>query len=137
MVLSASGKTKKIMYVSLTTFVVKLAITILLYFAVGLIGPAIATLIITVIQGLWILSLSAKELQTTLFKMFDFKYFALFLLELSLVSCVSLILRRLLLSLNLGYFFVMAIVYMFFLVSMVALNYKRLFKDLETINSFK
>ncbi len=137
LVLSAAGKTKTIMYVAFATLALKAATSISFFWWFDVIGPAISTVLVTFISGIVLLHYSAKEMNTTAIKLFDIKYLALFLFESILAAIVVLMLRKLLTNLGVNYFFRLIICYGIYGMAMVALNVKRLFKNVKYINSCK
>ncbi len=137
LILSAAGKTKTIMIASVGTFVVNMVLNILLFFAMREVGPALSTLIVTVGQGIILLSLSAKELKTNIFKMFDMKYLLRFVVQLALCSTAAIALRNLMVNNNFHYLIVLFVVYVFFVGILLLFNVKRLFKNFKVINNCK
>ena len=79
MVLCAAGKTGTLMLVGIGTLGFNGALNGLLYWAMGIAGPALATLITTLISCLLIMGLSAKALGTKLRGLFDWKFLPVFL----------------------------------------------------------
>ena len=137
LILSAAGKTKKIMFVSLGVFGLNIALNFAFFFMFGIIGPALATLIVTIVQGVIILSLASKIIGVTKFKMFDFKYLIVFLIELGAFGILMYALRNILVKYNVPYMVVLISVYGLFCLILGLLNYKRIFKNLHTINECK
>lgn len=137
LILSAAGKTKKIMFVSLGVFGLNIALNFAFFFMFGIIGPALATLIVTIVQGVIILSLASKIIGVTKFKMFDFKYLIVFLIELGVFGILMYALRNVLVKYNVPYMVVLISVYGLFCLILGLLNYKRIFKNLHTINECK
>lgn len=137
MILSAAGKTKTIMLASIIPFVFNIILNIILFLGLAEIGPALATFIVTIVQGIVMLSLGAKELQTNIFKMFDFKYLIYFLIEVGICFVLAYMLRNLLLSMQLHYMVVLLVVCFLFGGILLLLNLRRLIKNLRIINSCK
>ena len=137
LILSAAGKTKKIMFVSLGVFGLNIALNFAFFFMFGIIGPALATLIVTIVQGVIILSLASKIIGVTKFKMFDFKYLIVFLIELGAFGILMYALRNILVKYNVPYMVVLISVYGLFCLILGLLNYKRIFKNLHTMNECK
>ncbi len=136
-VLSAAGKTKIIMYVSIGAFVLNIALNVLSFFVLKEIGPAVATLIVTLVQGILLISLTAKEIKTATFKLFDFKYLLCFVVELLICLACFFALRGLLVKLNVNYFVILIAVACLFMGVMFLINKGRLVKNLKIINSCK
>ena len=137
LILSAAGKTKTIMLASVGTFVVNMILNILLFFAMREVGPALSTLIVTVGQGIILLSLGAKELKTNIIRMFDIKYLLNFIVQLIICSTLAIILRNLMVFNNVHYIIVLFVGYAFFVGILLLLNIKRLFKNFKVINNCK
>lgn len=137
LILSAAGKTKIIMLASVGTFVVNMILNILLFFAMREVGPALSTLIVTVGQGIILLSLGAKELKTNIIRMFDIKYLLNFIVQLIICSTLAIILRNLMVFNNVHYIIVLFVGYAFFVGILLLLNIKRLFKNFKVINNCK
>lgn len=137
MVLSAAGKTKTIMLASIGIFFVNVALDIGLYFVLQEVGPAFATLVVTMIQGLILFSLTAKELGTNLLGILDCRNLCIFIAELVLVFFVSLTIRYFMLKMGFQYVLILFVVYVFFCGTMFLLNYKKIFENLKKINQSK
>ena len=137
MLLSAAGKTKTIMYASLGTFIANIVLNILCYLAFGLIGPAAATLIVTLVQGLIILYLSSREIKTSILKLFDWKYFSGFVVELIFMGIAVLAIRSKLEYLHLHYFLILCLCYGLFIGLLLLVNLKRIMSNVQAINSYK
>ena len=137
LIMSAAGKTKTIMFASFFAFFANIMLNIGLYFMLKEIGPAIATLIVTFVQGIVILSLSAKQIKTNIFGMFDKKYLCVFLLEVIVMAVITLGLRYAMLAMNLPNVITMGICYILYAMSLLCLNLNRIKKCLTTINRCK
>ncbi len=137
LVLSAAGKTKKIMYVSFITLALKAVTSLSFFFALGVIGPAISTVLVTFISGAILLHYSAREMNTGAMKLFDVKYLALFLIEAILMALAVFALRKYLVKTGMHYLLRLVICYGIYGVAMLLLNLKRLFASLKYINSCK
>lgn len=137
LILSAAGKTKTIFLSSVGTLVANVILNIVMFYSLREIGPAVATLLVTLLQGVIIFSLSAKEIKSGFLRMFDKKYLLLFVAELLAMSAVAIFVRRILLEYNVKYFVVLICVYALFVIPLIVVNLKRIFKDLKIINSCK
>ena len=137
LLLTAAGKTKTIMFASVGAFAVNMILNIILFFAMGEVGPALSTLIVTIGQGILLLSLGAKELKTNIIKMFDVKYLLSFVLQLVVCSALAIWLRSILVTNNAHYIIVLMVVYALFVGLLLLLNIRRLFKNFKFINSCK
>lgn len=137
LVLSAAGKTKTIMFIAIGTFVSKMALSLALYFAMGVIGLAIATLIVTIGQSIAILAFGAKELKTHILNLFSKRYLCLFVIELLVMGVLTVALRGWLIHVGLPGMLVLCVCYGFFVCPILILNLKRLKQNISIINGCK
>lgn len=134
LILSVAGKTKKLMLVATGAVIGNLALNMVLFRLFGVIGPAVATLVTTLITGVLILSFGAKELRTGLLRLFDWKYFALFAAE-SLAAFAALYpLQRWMSQQGIGYLLIMLVVGGAYAGILLMLNGKRFLRTLRNIN---
>ncbi|MGN0841513.1 MAG: oligosaccharide flippase family protein [Candidatus Ornithospirochaeta sp.] len=137
LVLSAAGKTLTILLVSLAGLVLNFVLNLICFYIFEFQGPAIATFIVTFMMGIIFLHYSAKELNTTVLKLFDVKYMIGFIAKAAIAGTVCLLIRNLLTNVDLNYIIVMAISMGIFGITMFALNFKRLFKILKYFEALK
>lgn len=81
LILSAAGKTKTLMLIGGGALVLNGVLNVLLYQCMGVTGPALATLIVTLAMGAVMMHLSARELCAKLRDFFDLKFLLLFSAE--------------------------------------------------------
>lgn len=74
MILAAAGKTGKLMFLSVGALAVNAVLNAVLFKLMGVSGPAVATLVVTLGLGILILSFGAKALETGLRGLFDGKF---------------------------------------------------------------
>lgn len=134
LVLSAGGRTKLLMGLGIGALGLNLVLNVVLFQLLGIIGPALATLLTTLILGICILSSGAKVLKTGIGRLFDRKRLCLFTVELAAVVAVFSGLRRVLEGWNLHYVAVLLIVGGGSALSMLALEGKRLLATLKQVN---
>lgn len=134
LVLSAAGKTKTLMFLGIGTLGLNAVLNLVLFQWLGLAGPAIATLTVTVLMGVAMLRLSAKELQTNLRSLFDGKYLACFVTEAAILMGLFSWLRKLLEGTELHYFWILVMVAGGYCLTLLALNGKRLLRVLKQVN---
>lgn len=137
LLLCASGKTNIVMGVGLGALVLNLCLNIAFFKLFGLMGPAFATVFVTLVQGVVIFSTSAKEIQTNIFDMFDKKFLAIFILELVGVGVFTSVIRELILKLTLPSIITMCICLIVYVIPLALLNFNRLKGDIKSINSCK
>lgn len=73
LILNSIGKTKLIFYSSVASLVLNAGLNYVLYLALGMIGPPIATLLSILIVSVFQLQFSAKELSLTFYSIFPWK----------------------------------------------------------------
>jgi len=80
LMLNATGKTKFILYSSIGTLLLNLSLNYLFYLIMGFTGPAVATLITTVVMAIIQLLYTSKRIQVSFFSIFPWKNCGLFIL---------------------------------------------------------
>lgn len=134
MVLSAAGKTRLLMALGLGTLGLNAALNVALYAWLGVIGPAVSTLIATLVMGLFVMVFGSRELGGKLRDCFDLKFLALFtggnLLAVGLFSG----LQRMLAQANWHYFWILLMVCGGYCLSVGLIYGKRLLHLLRCIN---
>ena len=85
-VLSASGQTKTLMICSVMSLAVNAGCNILFHHIFGFVGPAIATVFVTVILTAVLADMSARSLETQVWKLIDWGEFLGFVIELILLG---------------------------------------------------
>lgn len=133
-VLSAAGKTAKLMLYSIGSLVVNIILNVVLYQLMGVPGPAVATLLTTLGVGMLILYSGAKELNTTLGALFDGKFFALFMAENLILTVLLYGVQMALAQLGLHYFVILVIICGAYAGITLALHGKRLIQALKNVN---
>ncbi len=137
LILSAAGKTKTILFSSVGTFLANIILNIVLFLLLGECGPAWATLTVTLIQGIVILSFGAKEIKSNIFKLFDKKYLLFFILQNVVCFILTIFIRELLLRANIYYLIILIVCFCVYVGILLLCNAKRLLKNLRIINSCK
>lgn len=137
LILSAKGKTKTLMKWSVISLIVNAILNVLAYLAFGIVGPAITTLVITILLMVIYLSISAREIDTSFIKLFDLKEVTIEIVQLIIVGIVSYAIKIMLRSLFNSYVIVLVLTYGIFVGCMLLLNKRRLISCLKTINTMK
>jgi O-antigen/teichoic acid export membrane protein len=135
LVLSAAGKTKKLMMLSIGSLAMNAVLNILMYYLFGVEGPAIATLVTTVALGSCILWSGAKELNTNIWKLFDGGSAILFGLESVVLTCVLYMLQQRLEQMDVHYFLILIVVCGIYGVTMFCIHGKKLLRALKNVNA--
>lgn len=138
-ILGGAGKSKILMIVSLVSLATNLVLNIISiqWLNMGMMGPAVVTLIVSLFTILLMLHFSAKELKCRIPQLFDFKEMSLIVGEILLVGGACHILNRWLESMQVYFVAILFIVYGIYALIMLALNYKKLIGCLKDINQMK
>ena len=137
LVLSACGKTKELFYIAIGTLSANLILNILLFHLLGIVGPALATVIVTLASGVLMLWRSAKALHCHLSDLFNGRFLLLFVIEALICLGGATLLRLWLQSQNVPYFAILLITGGAYGGIMLLLNLKRLLGNIRTINQNK
>ncbi len=133
-VLSAAGKTKTLMVIGLGAVLCNFVINTVLYNWLGLIGPAIATLIVTVLFGMIMFYFNSRTLGIKISDFFDLKYLTLFVAESVVLTVALYFLSRYLEKIDVHYFVILMIVAGLYGIIMIVFNGKRLWSALKNAN---
>lgn len=134
LVLAAKGRTGDLMRVSCGALVVNLALNPLLYQLMGLIGPAVATVIVTSGANAILLAKSAEILKENITALFDGKHVLLYGLQASVLSAALRPARVYLEQAGLHYAIIFAAVGGAFVGAMLLLNRKEIKKTFALLN---
>ena len=137
LILTAKGKSKVLMVCSLSALGANAVLNVILYQFMGILGPAVATVIITLGLVLVLLILGGKEIDTSLAKLFDWKEIVIVIIELAVVGFGAYLFKMFLYSFISSSIIVLAIDYLLYLVVMLLLNRKRIMNCFRTINMMK
>lgn len=134
LILSAAGKTKTLMWLGGGALAMNAALNVVFFDWLGLVGPAVATLVTTATLGCVLLCLSAKELDVKLGEFFDGKYLLLFCLESGAAVFLFSRLRQWLADQGIHYFLILLAVCGSYCVVMLLLHGRRLLRNLKQLN---
>ena len=96
LVLSAVGKTKLLMRISIGSLFANLILNIILYKMLGVIGPSIATLLIMFVSGLLMIHFSAVTMGTKMREIFNIKILLSHLIKITVLCMVEGLLKHIL-----------------------------------------
>lgn len=136
-ILVAKGKTSVLMKCSIAALLINLVFNILAYKSIGMLGPAFVTLIITFGLTLSLLIFGAKEINSSILKLFDWKEMGIILIELIVIGSLTYVINRYLSEIINKDSVRLAICYLLYGAMMVALNYRRILSCLGDINKLK
>ena len=137
LILTAKGKSKTLMICSLSALGANFILNIILFKVLGILGPAIATLIITFSLVTVLMVLGGKEIQTSIFGLFDWKEIGIVTTELIIVGGVCFFLKRFLYSFVDSSIIVLIVTYGLYIAIMLLLNRSRILDCFRTINQMK
>lgn len=135
LLLSAAGKTMLLMFLGIGALGINGVLNIVFYRWMGIIGPAAATLVTTILLGIILLFFGARELKVKLMSFFDIKYLVIFAAESLTVTLLLFCVQKWLSKLGLHYFVILAAVSGIYCAVMLLLNGKRLICALKNVNS--
>lgn len=134
LILSASGKTKILMILAMGSVLLNIVLNILLFQFFGILGPALATLVVTLGTGFCMLHLSAKELDAKTSDFFDVKYLIRFLLENAGAIAAFFLLQNVFVNLGIHYFLILFLVGTLYVAIMTLIHGKRMISNLRKVN---
>lgn len=137
LILTAKGKSKTLMICSLSALASNFVLNIILFRFFGILGPAVATLIITFGLVSVLLVLGGKEIQTSIFGLFDWKEMAIVACELIVVGGGCYFLKGFLYSFISSSVIILIVTYVIYISIMLLLNRKRILDCFRTINRMK
>lgn len=135
-VLSGAGKSKILMYISITTLAANAVFNVLGYKALGILGPAVVTLVLTLLMTCALLHFGAKEINTTVLKLFDFKEMGVIILQIILVGALSHLMATKVDDFGVPLFFTLALSYGTYAIILLLLNRKRIMKCYRELNQY-
>lgn len=134
-VLSVSGKTSTLMVCSLASLVANAGCNIVFYNVFGFVGPAIATVFVTVILTMILADMSAKSLETTIWKLLDWKEFFLFAGELIGMGSVCFVLKRMMETVGAKPLLILCILGAAYILGIFIFNKKKIITAMNEINN--
>lgn len=137
LILTAAGKSKKVMFYSILSLGLNLVLNISFYYIWGMIGPAIATVIAAIVYTLLILQDTIKVIKAKWTEVFHVKEIAVFLTSLIVMWFVGTLLDELLNYVGLHQYISMFLSMAVFGVAILLLHFKKIIRVFKKINSFK
>lgn len=134
LVLSAKGDTKTLMVISVSMLGINAVLNLVLYAWIGFLGPAIATVLVTLLTTVVLLKISAEILDSKLVRLFDLRLTGKVLLAISVLGSVSIVFRNILCGMGIHYLFRLAVVGLFYCGSVALLNLKEIRSTFQAMN---
>ncbi len=136
-VLVASNKTKLLMLYSVGSLVLNFVLSVLLYYLFGLIGPAIAALISSLIYTFLVIRKSMKLIDAEFADIFDWKEICWLLLSIGGLWLVCSRMCRMLELLGVHTYIAMILSMAVFGCGALAIHFKKIREILKNINAFR
>ena len=137
LILTAAGKSKNVMIYSVISLALNLILNIVFYYLFGMVGPAIATLIVAVIYMFLILNDTRKTINAKWTEIFNFKEVLLFFLTLVTSWTFSFVLNKVFVYKGMNLYLSMIICMLLFATTVVLLHYKKILKVFKKINTYE
>lgn len=137
MLLVATGKTNLLMISTLVSLVLNFVLNIISFKMLGIFGPAISTLIITIGLTFYLLSKGAKQINCFLNEFFDFKEVLLIFAELLVIGLLCYLLKINIANYTNSNVFILAFTYLLFVGMMFLINKNRIIQCLKEVNKLK
>lgn len=134
LVLTAAGKTKLLMITGIVSLGFNALLNVVMYNLCGTIGPALATLITTLLLGIFMLWENAKTLCTSFIKIFDWKVLLPFAVGSTVLTLILYWLQTLLHEQGIHFFVILFVVCSIYCGTMLMFTIKRLMTNFRTVN---
>ena len=134
LIMSISGKSKVLVKLSLALLCSNIVLNVVGYYIMGMVGPAISTLIVTLFSVVFLLVYGAKELHTAILKLFDLRIFFIFVFKMALVFALCVIFKSVLSIFSLPNFAVICSLGVIFISISFFANRKHILKTFFSIN---
>ena len=134
LILSAKGQTKTLMEISVAMLVLNGILNVLLYRCMGVIGPAVATVVLTVATTAILLRQSCRIIGTSIGVLPDWKMLGRLCIALSLAAICGLAMRHVLAALEIHYFLRLICVGIAMCGGLLLLNLRRIKGLFQSLN---
>lgn len=136
-ILTGAGKTKILMTVSVVTMFLNAIFNVVGYKLWGFAGPAIVTLLLTIGMILMLLHFGAKEIKTTVIKLFNFKEITIVVIQIIIVGSGAYSLSSFMVENNIPYVIRFIACYGIYILVLGLLNYRRVIECYRKLNQYK
>ena len=137
LILTAAGKSKNVMIYSILSLGLNFVLNISFYYLFGMVGPAMATLIVAITYTFLILRDTTKVIHAKWTEVFNIKEITLFLFSLLAMWFAMTRLNQVMNYFGMHNYLSMIISMLIFGASILILYFKKIFGVLKKINSFK
>lgn len=136
LIFSSKAKTKELLFYSCSSLIINLFLNIVLFKYLGIIGPAISTVVVMLAINTIMLARSSKLIESRLFRIVDLKRMALVIIQCILIGVAVIMLNRFVLF-QLPLLIRFSVGYVCFVVPVFVMNYSEIIKSLKVINQLK
>lgn len=133
MILTALGKTRVILLYSLVTMIVNLALNVILYHFMGMIGTAVATLLSIAVIGIIQLIHSTSIIHISFFKVINAKRMLFYIIQLFINSVVCLLVKNVVYMFTSSKLIVIIVIYGLFVLLTLSINIKYIKKIIDNM----
>ncbi len=137
LVLSAAGKTKLLMKISIGSLLANLVLNIILYKVLGIIGPSIATFLIMFVSGFLMIRFSATTMETNLREILNIKVLSSHLIKIVALCAVEGLLKIVLGRFIDNYFIILVLCWGIYFILAVLLFKNKITKTSHTQNGLR
>lgn len=137
LILTAYGKVKILMYYSIMALFTNIVLNIILYYWIGIEGPAVATLIVTFIYTVAILKKTLSILHYSWLNILDIRDITTFFISLIITGIIVHFFNELLLNYNVNKYFSMIITMVLFCISNLLIWQTKILSTIKTINNLR
>lgn len=135
LIFSAKGKTRELLVYSCLALGINVILNIVMYNLLGLIGPAIATIIVMMCVNCTMLIRSSKLIDVNILSIINIRQMLTLFIEMCIVGLIVIFFRKYLSALPLMLRFL--VTYVLFVVPLFVLNCKNILRNLKDLNSIK
>ncbi len=136
-ILSGAGKTKILMIISVSTMVLNGIFNIIGYKLLGIVGPALVTLFLTIGMTIALLHFGAREIHTRIIKLFNFKEIGIISIQIVCMGFATYLLSGFLSQKQIPYVIGLILCYGIYIVVLGLLNYRRAIECYRKLNQYK
>ena len=136
-VLSGAGKTKILMTISVVTMVLNAIFNVIGFKVMGLVGPAIVTLILTAGMTIALLHFGAEEIKTKVCDLFDFKEIGVVGIQIIMMGAIAYTVSSFLSLSGIPVIIDLLLSYGLYIIVLGLLNSKRILSCYRELNQYK
>lgn len=137
LIFSASGKTKLLLYNAIVTLLANLCLNLLFYSIFGMVGPAIATLIVILFSNGFFLYNSSKLLGKSAFKLFELRKILVLVIQIVIFGICFHSLNQWIIAFGVNHYIRILFGYGFFCILNLFINKKIIIQYLKDINGIR